>query len=213
MTGIAKIALYAGGLVALLLAVGGAALAYVAWTVETPAYRVIARDGSFELWDYPAVRAAQIETTGPRQEAVRAGFRPLAAYIFAKNREGPSIAMTAPVTQSPAATDTPPGGRNAWVVRFLMPASYDLAALPAPADGALRLIEIPKRRVAAIRFSGAWTDARFAAKERALRDWIAARGLRSAGPPTFAYYNDPFTPSFLRRNEVLIDVGDAPGGG
>jgi hypothetical protein len=28
------------------------------------------------------------------------------------------------------------------------------------------------------------------------------------GEPTFAYYNDPFTPGFLRRNEILYEVKD-----
>ena len=36
--------------------------------------------------------------------------------------------------------------------------------------------------------------------------WGAAQGLSAEGPPTYAYYNDPWTPGFLRRNEVMIGV-------
>ena len=38
--------------------------------------------------------------------------------------------------------------------------------------------------------------------------WIDAQGLTPTGPVEFAYYNDPFTPWFLRRNEVLVEVAD-----
>ena len=38
-------------------------------------------------------------------------------------------------------------------------------------------------------------------------DWLAGKGLTPVGAPTFAYYNDPFTPGFLRRNEILYDLG------
>jgi hypothetical protein len=35
---------------------------------------------------------------------------------------------------------------------------------------------------------------------------MAARALSPLGPPTYAYYNDPFTPGFLRRNEIQLPV-------
>jgi DNA gyrase inhibitor GyrI len=91
-----------------------------------------------------------------------------------------------------------------------MPSRYDLKDLPAPASKDVRLSEIPARRVAAIRFSGRTTDAVLAEKESELRAWMAARGLTPAAPPVFAYYNDPFTPGPLRRNEVLIDLAADP---
>lgn len=198
-----KLALYGAMALAVVLALGLGAYAYVALAVERPKYQILAADGVFELRDYPALRAAQVATDGPRGDAVRAGFRPLAAYIFARNRPGPSIAMTAPVTQTPENTGA--DGR-AWTVRFIMPASFALDDLPAPSDARIRLVEIPRQRVAAVRFSGDWTDDRFAAFEGRLRDWIDAKGWTAASEATFAYYNDPLTPGFLRRNEVLIEI-------
>ena len=193
----------AGGLgLAAVLAVG--AWIAVAWTVETPPHGVITKDGPFELREYPALRVAEVQRTGPRQDAVRAGFGPLARYIFARQRDGEKIAMTAPVTQVPRTGNT-------WSVQFIMPSGYTLADLPAPADADIALHEWPAARRAAIRFSGVATDASIADAEARLRAWLDRQGLRAAGPPIYAYYNDPLTPGFLRRNEVLIPV-DAPAG-
>jgi len=190
-----------------------AVFVFVVQNVETPEYRVVERDEPFEIRDYPPLVVAEVTRKGDRQTALSAGFSPLAGYIFAKEREGDRVAMTAPVTQQPAEriamtapvtqSSTEPG---AWSVRFIMPARYDLASLPAPARDDVRLEQIPARRTAVVRFSGRTTDTLIGEQERALRDWIAARGLQSVGEPVYAYYNDPFTPGFLRRNEVMIEL-------
>lgn len=172
--------------------------------IETPDYVVVSRDGDFELRDYPAMTVAEVVREGPRSEALRAGFRPLAGYIFAKERSGEKIAMTAPVTQSPAG--------EGWTVAFIMPSDAALADLPAPVQDEVRLVERPAATRAAIRFPGHASDADIAEQERRLRDWIAREGLEPAGPPVYAYYNDPLTPGFLRRNEVLIEVAGPVGG-
>lgn len=93
-----------------------------------------------------------------------------------------------------------------------MPARYGLEELPAPAGSDVRLSEVPPRRVAAIRFSGRASDELIASKEAELRAWLEIRGLTPAAPAIYAFYNDPFTPGFLRRNEVLIDLPEAPAG-
>jgi hypothetical protein len=190
--------------------VGGAGLvaagalgawAYVKLTIETPAYDVVDKQGRFEVRDYPALTVAEVVTAGPRDAAVRSGFRPLARYIFANDRPGEKIAMTAPVTQERVAE-----GTGEWRVRFVMPSRYALDELPAPAGSPVRLLETEPARMAAIRFSGAWDDGLMAAKEAELRRWIEAKGLVAIGTPVYAYYDDPFTPGFMRRNEVLLQV-------
>lgn len=205
-----RLLLAMGGGVVLLGAAAVATWAYVAATVETPPYAVAGRDGAIELRDYPALRVAEIARDGTRGEAVRAGFRPLARYIFARERPGPKIAMTAPVTQSPVTQS--PEGEARWTVQFVMPSAYALSDLPAPVADGVRLREVPPQRMAAIRFSGVATDASIAVQEAALRAWLGRQGLGATGAPVYAYYNDPLTPGFLRRNEVLIPVAPAPTG-
>jgi hypothetical protein len=166
--------------------------------VEIARYDVIEADGAIEIRAYPALVVAEVERSGSRDQAVRAGFGPLARYIFAKEREGEKIAMTAPVTQKAE------GGT--WTIQFIMPSAYDLARLPSPSGTDVTLRQLPPAKRAAIRFSGWWSDELFREKDEALRAWLATKGLSTSGTPTFAYYNDPFTPGFLRRNEILYDL-------
>lgn len=212
---------------AVLVAVATWYYVYVLQNVETPAYQVVEQDGAFEVRDYPPLVVAEVARGGSRQQGLRQGFGPLARYIFAKERGGERIAMTAPVEQQPveqqitpqASTEgaeapiamTAPVLQTAtdeaqWAVRFIMPAQYRLADLPAPAGEDVRLRELPPRRFAAVRFSGRTGDAQLAAQEEALRQWLTGRGLRPSGAPIYAYYNDPFTPGPLRRNEVLLQL-------
>ncbi len=192
----------------LVLGVAGAAVLgagtwfYIAQNVEQPAYRSVEKDGPIEVRDYPALVVAEVTRRGERWGAVNAGFRPLAGYIFAKERPGPRIAMTAPVTQ--ARDEADPGGD--WIVRFIMPSEHTLETLPTPVGEDVRLRTVPAARRAAIRFSGVATDDLIERQEEKLRAWLADRGLVPVGTATYAYYNDPFVPGPLRRNEVLFEI-------
>jgi SOUL heme-binding protein len=174
------------GVLGSLAALSVGAWIYIVSNVEQPKYALVAQDALIEIRDYPALVVAEVTRRGDRNSAVRAGFGPLAGYIFAKNRGGESVSMTAPVTQQPA--------------------NYTLETLPKAGGDDVRLLQVPSARRAAIRFSGVATDVLIAANETSLREWLAARNIAILDPPTYAYYNDPFTPGPLRRNEVMFDV-------
>ena len=197
--------------VVLLLAVAAVGVYFfIMSNVETPDYALVEQDGKIEIRDYPALVVAEVVREGQRREAVRQGFGPLAAYIFAKERDGDKIAMTAPVTQErqkiamTAPVTQSESGEGRWTVRFIMPSEYDLESLPEPANADVRLERLPPTRRAAIRFSGVADDALIAEQEAALRAWMAEREITPQEPPTYAYYNDPWTPGPLRRNEVIF---------
>ena len=183
------------------IAAAGAVAAYAQYRdTEQPDYALVHEDGEFSLREYPALIVAEVSHTGSRDRASGASFRRLAAYIFAQDRPagGERIAMTAPVLQE----ETAPGQ---WRMRFVMPAKYSLETLPpAPAD--IALVEVPSRRMAAVRFSGNGGARDLALMEARLRDWIMAQGLMPAGEAEFAFYDAPMVPGPLRRNEVLIPV-------
>jgi hypothetical protein len=194
-----------------LLGAAGAALA-----TEEPRYRIEKDYGSFEVRVYEPSIVAETVVTGSFGDGSSEGFRRLAGYIFGANDGGRKIAMTAPVGAEPArsapgtkiAMTAPVGSGktpDGWVVTFTMPASFTLKTLPVPDDERVRLREVPARRVAAVRFSGTWGAEKFEAVARTLVTGLDANGLAPAGlPPVFARYDPPWTPWFLRRNEVLV---------
>jgi effector-binding domain-containing protein len=185
-----------------------------AMAIETPDYKVVAKQDDFEIRDYPAQTVAEVAVEGDQQAAVRHGFQRLANYIFGANSGRQTIAMTAPVGQIPAT----PGPASAdtlnarhWIVRFDMPRGQDLAALPKPNNAEIRLATLPATRIAAVRFAGLMSDKAAAKAMTALLRFIETRGLHASGPPTLAQYDPPWTLWFLRRNEVLIPVADGRG--
>jgi DNA gyrase inhibitor GyrI len=219
MRSLRKAMLIGLGVIGAVAALGVGAWIYATSNVEQPKYTLVTQDGAIEIRDYPALVVAEVTRRGDRNSAVRAGFSPLAGYIFARNRSGDkismtapvtqekqTIAMTAPVTQTPANASSGQSMSDTWIIRFIMPSKYTLETLPKAAGDDVRLLDVPAGRRAAIRFSGVATNELIAANEAALREWLNARGMTILGAPTYAYYNDPFTPGPLRRNEVMFDI-------
>ena len=165
---------------------------------EQPRYRVLETFDGAELREYEPQLVAEAEVSGSLETAGNAGFRVLAGYIFGRNRGRRRIPMTAPVTQ------TGEGAR--WVLRFGMPSGYSLETLPEPLEPSVRFRVVPARRVAALRYSGTWSERRYHEHVALLREAMVARGLRATGEPEWARYNPPMLPWFLRRNEILIEV-------
>ena len=191
----------------------GAAVIYYFREKATPGpdYRVLSSDGNFEIRAYPAIIVAETVVRGPRKAALNQGFGILADYIFAKSRDGEALPMTVPVLQDggdPMGSDPPvfddmvEGG---WRMRFVMPEGRTHENLPPPPQ-AIELVEIPARRVGAVRFAGTADDHRLAEHEDGLRGWLARREERTEAEAEYAFYNSPMIPPPLRRNEVLIPL-------
>jgi hypothetical protein len=183
---------------------------------EEPDFRVLERDGGFELREYPPLLAAEtLVTDADFEEAGDIAFGRLFRYISGNNRARAAIAMTAPVVQSPAADGekiamTTPviqqGGAGSYRIAFLMPAEYTPETVPEPLDPAVRIVATPARLVAARRYSGWASATRHRDQESALRAELGKRGLVAAGDAISAQYDAPFVPGPFRRNEVLIPV-------
>lgn len=186
--------------------------------IEQPKHTVERTDGRFSVRDYAPYVVAEVEVAGSQKQAVQAGFRKLAGYIFGGNQGRAKIAMTAPVAQAPAgpargekiAMTAPvaqaPAAPGRWTVQFMMPAAYRLEDLPRPNDPDVRFRTEPARRMAVVRFSGMAGDASYAARSRELETWMAAQGLAARGKPVLAQYDPPWIPGPFRRNEVLIEA-------
>ncbi|HMO51061.1 MAG TPA: heme-binding protein [Kiritimatiellia bacterium] len=182
--------------------------------IEEAAYTVLLRDGRFEIRDYAPQRIAEVIVEGSLEDAGNRAFRPLFRYIDGHNRARPTTTMTERDATSRKIAMTAPVGQEAegdrWRVSFMMPQSFTLETLPQPEDPAVSLREIPARRMAAIRYRGFWTESGYLRHRDRLTDWIAAQELSAVGEPVWARYNPPFTPWFLRRNEILIPIASTP---
>jgi hypothetical protein len=179
---------------------------------EEPPYTAILTEGSFEIREYPSLIAAEVAVTGERSEAISAGFRLLAGYIFGGNTRKQSIAMTAPVTQTQQGNEkiamtapvTQSGNELGWTVRFIMPQGYTLDTLPIPNDSRVKLIALESARVAVVKFSGLAKEPEIIERTQQLKQFMQDQKLVAVGSETLARYDPPWTLWFLRRNELMI---------
>ncbi len=184
-----------------------------AMAVEEPAFKAVLHEGAFEVRDYPALVVAEVTVTGDQKEAASKGFRLLAGYIFGGNKRRQSIAMTAPVAQTPTsekiamtAPVTQTQSAGAWTVRFTMPSAYSMETLPEPNDPKVHLRQVPPVRFAVLQFSGLARKDDVAAKTAELEKLAVRHNLRAIGSVSLAQYDPPWTPWFMRRNEVMLPV-------
>jgi len=181
---------------------------------ETPKYSVIRKDNSIEIRQYPALIQAEVIVEDEQyRAAIEKGFNILAGYIFGNNVSTRKIEMTAPVqaSRSEKIAMTAPvtvTGEASYKVAFIMPSAYSLETLPQPKDSRVRLIPVPARRVAAIRFSGFFRQGAIQKNKQRLANWLGEHGIEIEGDFVVAGYNPPWVPGFLARNEVMIPIKD-----
>jgi hypothetical protein len=191
-----------------------------AMAIEEPGFKVLEQEGSFELREYPAYVVAETRVEAGFESAGNIAFQRLFGYISGKNVAQQKIAMTAPVTQSASEARgekiamTAPVSQvadgDAYRVAFTLPATYTLKTAPKPIDPTVQIREVPAQLIASWRYTGRWTESNYRDSEKLLREQIAKRGLVIRGEPILARYNAPFTPWFMRRNEVMIPVEAPP---
>ena len=196
-----------------LLGVSSLLVVKSAMAIEKAKYTVLEKEDGFEIRQYDPQIVAETFVEGDLEEVGNKGFRRLYAYISGENTKKQSISMTAPVVQqagSEKISMTAPVKQekvdNQWRITFLMPAEYTLETLPEPDDTKVMLKKEPGRLMAAVRYSGTWSEEGYKKNRALLEEYVQKRGLIKAGEPVWARYDPPFMPWFLRRNEVLIPV-------
>jgi len=185
---------------------------YVRTMTEEQKYTVERKFPKFEVRRYEPCVFADVIVNGDFESAGSAGFRPLIGYISGNNKPNSKIAMTAPVVQQPVfkiAMTSPVLQQSAGqenIVSFVMPAGMMLDALPIPSSSKVSLREVPEQLVAVSRFSGRWTMPIYLKHVAELESRIAEFGFKSNGSPRFARFDPPWTPWFMRRNEIQIPI-------
>ena len=184
---------------------------------EEPDYQVVQKLGDIEVRQYQAYAVAEVVVPGPAADAGNAAFPILAGYIFGKNKGDRKLAMTAPVSQvaepvklemtAPVTQSAAPGG---FRVQFVLPKGVTMASAPLPLDARVTLRDIAPSRLAVIRYSGFWSEGNYQQHLEKLQGALRAAGLGTVGEPVYSRYNAPFTPWFLRRNEIWLHLADTP---
>ena len=185
----------------LLLVVVGIALAGCKGTrsgYESAPYKVVRTGGKFEVRDYPALTVVETSTS-PTGNGADGSFMRLFRFITGGNEAKQKIAMTTPVFMSG-------GGSNATMA-FVLPAKMKAGEVPKPADGAVTVRELPAGRFAVLRYSGGRNAKKDAESLERLKTWMAAEALGVTSAPVYGYFDPPWTPAFLRRNEVMVRTG------
>ncbi len=165
---------------------------------ETPNYQIEKVISGVEFRIYEEYLVAQTNAEGERKEAVKEGFMTLAKYIFGKNKEEKKIAMTSPVVQIKENAN--------YKIQFAMPRNLDVKDLPIPENDKISFEKMPKRRFIASKFSGIWDDKKINNYQNELIEFAKRENIQYVGEPIIAYYDDPFTLPWNRRNEVLLEI-------
>jgi hypothetical protein len=186
---------------------------------EEPGYSVLRQSGDVEYRRYDPYLVAEtfVEGSADFDASGNEGFRRLFRYIAGGNTSQAKISMTAPVSQAAQGEKiamTVPvqqaGSAAGWRIAFMMPAEYTLESAPVPSDPRVKVVAVPARVVAVLRYSGRWTESNYVEHRDALLKILDTSGIKRIGEPWLARYNAPFSLPFLRRNEVLSEVDRVP---
>lgn len=184
---------------------------------QQQSYDVVKTIDGYELRRYHPCVVADVTVTGDFDRAGSAGFRPLVNYISGANHSASKVAMTAPVIQQPPSSiqmTAPVLATNmgdSHVISFVMPAHFhSVSQLPIPNDKKVSLRAIPEQLALVDKFSGRWTESTYQDRLSAITTHAIKSGLEINGPARFARFDPPWTPWFMRRNEIQLPVAEKP---
>ena len=165
---------------------------------ESAPYKVVRSDGKFQVRDYPALTVVETPMAGSGRDGDDGSFMRLFRFITGENEARQKIAMTTPVFMS--------GGESNTTMAFVMPAKLKNGEVPKPSDGSVRVRELAAGRFAVLRYSGGRNAKKEAESLAGLKAWMEKERLSVLSPPVFGYFDPPWTPAFLRRNEVMLQT-------
>ena len=171
-------------------------------TREIP-YRVLKKIEQIEIRKYQEVIFAVVE-----DNVDDSGFGLLFQYISGENKTRSRIAMTAPVvTSEKIKMTTPVITRNNYMA-FALPSSYTKETVPLPTNPLIKIEIHPEKTMATLRFSGRSVETRVQKNIQKLMTTLKNNKIEMKGELVLMRYNSPFTPGFLRRNEVAVEINN-----
>jgi hypothetical protein len=164
-------------------------------------YTVVKKIEDLEIRHYPEVIFAVVE-----DNADDSGFGLLFQYISGENKTRRKIPMTAPVITSEKIPMTAPVISRKNYMAFALPSAYTRDTVPVPTNPAVTIDVQPEKIMAVLRFSGRTSDTKDQKYLQELITTLKTHKIQRKGEPVLMRYNSPFTPGFLRRNEVAVEI-------
>jgi hypothetical protein len=168
---------------------------------QTISYEITGQIGEIEFRKYPRIVLATVMSPGNDS-----GFNLLFSYITGKNRTKRQIQMTAPVITSEKIVMTAPVVSDEKSMSFVMPGGKEQDEIPDPLDERVKITTQNPREMAVIRFKGYAGREDVNDMKSRLLEGLQKAGITARGQPVLMRYNAPWTPGFLRRNEVGIEI-------
>ena len=168
--------------------------------IETPNFKLIKKEGEFEIREYEPMIIAMTKVKSGYREASSTGFRRIANYIFGGNQKQMEIKMTAPVI-----TDVP-NVKGMYDILFVMPSQHKFDDLPIPDNDNVELKVKELGKTAVIEFGGWATESRATHYKEKLEQFIETSGYEINSDYMVAQYNSPWALPPFRRNEIIIMI-------
>lgn len=162
-------------------------------------FTVLEDHGPFELRFYQRMMCAKVSIPGTYEEALRDGTQYLIDYIQGNNFKVLHIKNHGHLFH----VHKP----NSWDVGLILPHDLSPNSVPKPINRMVKIEEVLPGKVAVLRFKGNLTPKIIERRAEDLRKWLHFRKLNASGPLRVAHNDSIFPFSFLKTNEVQMDVG------
>lgn len=162
---------------------------------ESPEYSVLISDDRFEIREYSDFYI--VEYDNDNDPEINRGFGTLFSYISDNNKTKQKITMTVPVIEEII--------QSRKKIAFVVPGKFK-DNIPEPNDNNLKIKKFTEGRFAVIKYSGFSNKNKEDKMKRKLNEWLTLKGYVKHSNFMLAFYNAPFTPPMLRRNEIMVRV-------
>lgn len=162
---------------------------------ETARYKVILKEGDFEIRLYDTYYTASVEEHNFEEQS---GFGQLFNYISGKNEKEIKIPMTVPVFNEMSSEHK--------TTEFFIPYEISESEIPKPDNSQIRIKKIDQHTAAVVSFSGIANESSIKKHIEGLLKWLEEKQYKTSGNFILARYNPPLTLPPLRRNEIIISI-------
>lgn len=170
--------------------------------VKSVPYEVVKHLGDAELRRYGDMTLATVYDMDDEE-----AFQLLFQYITGNNEGKTKLPMTSPVVSR---SGEPADPNSEWMMAFVLPSDVSFSEAPKPSDPRVVLETKEGGLFAVMRFRGRAGGVDVLGRTEDLKAELKEADYVMDGRPFLMRYNSPFTPGFMRHNEVAVRVVPGP---